>query len=307
MNQASEDPPSMETLDYLARKMDNVLQGNPIGKDGPPAVDLHWSVLFQDERDAVSPQLLHHFVQSTRRQRLAESLLTQFPLIPRSDHPFIFPLYTPHDFEVVVSWAIPFEERYGFMIVSGLTLGANSGVLKDVIAKAELGLTSTSGKKVRNMYAETTRERETLIASVRNSLWNRDEDPLVVDVQVVDRVEHDFTSQPLSMPVTFNVRNTSMFHSAEYLLSLSTPQSQTVTSRHPLPRYIGALNYRGKMPPSSWKTVQANIWIVRPGVYSLGGWRVDGRLVVKDESPRAATFSQIGDGGKILVVTGTSR
>ena len=32
-------------LDFLVRKMDALFQGNPVGKDGPPPVDLHLSAL----------------------------------------------------------------------------------------------------------------------------------------------------------------------------------------------------------------------------------------------------------------------
>ncbi|KAG8980763.1 hypothetical protein FRB90_007501, partial [Tulasnella sp. 427] len=59
--------------------------------------------------------------------------------------------------------------------------------------RAELGLDSTGkAKKTRSMYAETTREREALVSSVRNSTWNHDEDPLVVEITAPERTEHNF-------------------------------------------------------------------------------------------------------------------
>lgn len=128
---------------------------------------------------------------------MLQSLQVQFPLIPSSSYPLVFPLYTPQDFDVVVSWTIPSQGRSGFTLVTGLTLGAQHGSLNQLLLGVEQGTVGggASNKKSRNMYAETTREKEALIHSVRNSSWNMNEDPLVVDVQAADQVQHDFAAR----------------------------------------------------------------------------------------------------------------
>ncbi|KAG8910809.1 hypothetical protein FRC00_007502 [Tulasnella sp. 408] len=208
------DGPSKTTsFEYLLQKIDDVLQGRSIEKERPPLIDLHISALHgvrncmcilvcktdptQSEDRPKSMDRLADIVQATRRQRLHQSLSTQFPLIPQSDRPHIFPLFTPSDLELVICWSTTTDHpRTGFSVMSGLSLGSGASNLKDVVLRAELGLDSEGKtKKTRSMYAETTREREALVSSVRNSTWNHDEDPLVVEVTAAERTEHDFTSK----------------------------------------------------------------------------------------------------------------
>lgn len=99
----------------------------------------------------------------------------------------------------MVSWLIPSQSpappRKGFTIVSGLSLGIGTGAFKQIIRGAETAIASGSGKggAGRNMYAETNREREALLASVRNSVWNREDDPALISVGVKNEIEHDFS------------------------------------------------------------------------------------------------------------------
>ncbi|KAG8949630.1 hypothetical protein FRC04_008376 [Tulasnella sp. 424] len=267
------------SFQYLVQKIDDVLQGRSIEKDRPPPVDLHVSVLQGSNNNKETLNTLDRIVQATRRQRLHQSLSTQFPLIPPSDRPHIFPLFTPSDLELVICWSTTSEHpRTGFSVVSGLSLGSGASNLKDVVLRAELGLDSAGKtKKTRSMYAETTREREALVSSIRNSTWNHDEDPLVVEVVAAERTEHDFTAKPLVLPVIFNIRNTSSLQAVEFSLSL-TPKSALDQSQHPVPRYIGALAHRGSIPPSSTTSIRAKAWIVKPGVYSIEGWSLSCRL-----------------------------
>lgn len=41
-----EEAPTTDSLDFLVRKMHNVLQGREIGQDGPPEMNLHFSTLL---------------------------------------------------------------------------------------------------------------------------------------------------------------------------------------------------------------------------------------------------------------------
>ncbi|KIO33692.1 hypothetical protein M407DRAFT_231895, partial [Tulasnella calospora MUT 4182] len=305
INLSPDSPLQTASFEYLLQKIDDVLQGRSIEKERPPLIDLHISVLngVRNYRQK-SMNVLTNIVQATRRQRLQQSLSTQFPLIPQSDRPHIFPLFTPSDLELVICWSTTTEHpRTGFSVVSGLSLGSGASNLKDVVLRAELGLDSAGKiKKTRSMYAETTREREALVSSIRNSTWNHDEDPLIVEVTAAERSEHDFTSKPLVLPVIFNIRNTSSFQSVEFSLSLA-PQSGPDQSQHPVPRYIGALAHRGSISPSSTTSIRAKAWIIKPGVYSIEGWSLTSRLAPApsaDEgvSPTAApltSFSQLPD------------
>lgn len=271
--------------------MGDVLEGSPVATDPPPET----SLLIRTKGNGNTVQfnnnpMFHSLVQGSRRQRLLQSLQIQFPLISSSSYPFIFPLYTSQDFDVVVSWTIPSKGRSGFALVTGLTLGAQHGVLNHLILSAEQGRTSSTGKKTRNMYAETTREKEALIASVRNSSWNVDEDPLVVDVQAADKVHHDFSKKPASILITFNIRNTSTSCPAEYTLLLNGDQTPNRSTRAPVPPFVGALTHRGTVSPLSQKSIQTRIWVVMPGTYSIAGWNLQCRpLPGQDEGQQTAT------------------
>ena len=111
---------------------------------------------------------------------------TQHPHIPSDTHEYIFPLHNPYSTSLVVFWEIPSQDRYGHVLVPGLTLGASHAPLRSVIQASE------SAKVKRSMYAETQRERAEVLEAVRNSLWNAASNPLLVTVEDGLIVEHDF-------------------------------------------------------------------------------------------------------------------
>ncbi|KAG8986225.1 hypothetical protein FRB93_005483 [Tulasnella sp. JGI-2019a] len=298
--------------DFLIHNMQNVLTGQPIGSSPPPPIDLVVTARGKETLTSLRRRSMQYFIQAPRRQRLLQSLQSQFPLIPSASYPYIFPLYTPRDFDILVSWSVPSQGKTGFTLVTGLTLGAQHGILNGLLLGVEQGATNSTGKKTRNMYAETTREREALVTSVRNSSWNLDEDPLVLDVQCSDRVEHDFTTRPASIPITFNIRNTSGTRPTEYVLLLSGDPVPSTLQRFNIPPYVGKLSHRGTIPPLSQASVKARIWIVRPGTYALRGWKLQSRPLSEDgavpgSSSVAVDFTQdAGVDEKIVVVVDAS-
>lgn len=86
-------------------------------------------------------------------------------------------------------WSIPAQGRAGHVLVSGVHVGAGHAALKGVVEEAE-------GAKVkRSMYAETERERVSVLGAVRSCEWNAEMDPVVVLVSLGGEgalVEHDF-------------------------------------------------------------------------------------------------------------------
>ena len=88
--------------------------------------------------------------------------------------------------DFLVFWEIPSEQRTGFILLSGLNLGAGHAALREAIEKVE------NAKVKRSMYAETQREKTEILQSIRDSEWNAEMNPLVVTIQQ-DIVEHDFS------------------------------------------------------------------------------------------------------------------
>ena len=97
-------------------------------------------------------------------------------------------------------WEIPSEQRTGFILLSGLNLGAGHAALQEAIENVE------SAKVKRSMYAETQREKMEILQLIRDSEWNAEMNPLVATIQGV--VEHDFSrgcvvSFRTSLPCSF--------------------------------------------------------------------------------------------------------
>ena len=111
----------------------------------------------------------------------------QHPHIPSDTHEYIFPLHNPYSTSLVVFWEIPSQDRYGHVLVPGLTLGASHAPLRGVIQASE------SAKVKRSMYAETERERQDILDAVRTCDWNAEMDPTVVSVRDGFTVKHDFS------------------------------------------------------------------------------------------------------------------
>ena len=90
------------------------------------------------------------------------------------------------DMDLIVLWEIPSEHRSGLCAITDLIIGPRHGVLQNVLAQAEH---SSIG---RTMYAETTRERDALLESIRTCDWNANDDPTQVYIEGPRHIAHDF-------------------------------------------------------------------------------------------------------------------
>ena len=88
--------------------------------------------------------------------------------------------------DIILHWEIPSQERYGYIILSGLHLGARHALLHDVL--------SAERPAKRSMYAETEKERREIMDGFERSKWNEDSMPVSVDVRHQDRLAHDFNA-----------------------------------------------------------------------------------------------------------------
>ena len=66
-------------------------------------------------------------------------------------------------------------------------LGASHSPLNDVLNQAE------NAKSKRSIYAETRRERDSLLEAIQCSEWNMEMDPIVVTLNDGATFHHDFT------------------------------------------------------------------------------------------------------------------
>lgn len=100
----------------------------------------------------------------------------------------ILPLWNPREAKIIVYWEIPEEDRRGFVTVQGITLGACSAPLENIIQNSG----SNSGKRI--LYAETSRGQAVIREIIRTSDWNAEMNPLVIRASTESpRVTHDFS------------------------------------------------------------------------------------------------------------------
>jgi len=142
-------------------------------------------------------------------------------------------LYNPASVDLVIFWDIPSEQRYGHINIAGINLGASHAALREIIEAVE-------GAKVkRSMYAETQRQKVEILNGIRASEWNAEMNPIVLSLQDMGTLLHDFTqgcvevglalelrltsfSRPCRVSVPLTLRNYSLTHNCQFLLRLPT-------------------------------------------------------------------------------------
>lgn len=112
------------------------------------------------------------------------SLSKQIPSIPFPLQQYLFPLFNARSIDLIVFWTAPSTGVSGHHHLSDIPIGASSNELHEVLERAEL--------KAGGLYAESQRERSTLLASLRKCELGVDENPIFVLLEVEPFVEHDF-------------------------------------------------------------------------------------------------------------------
>lgn len=190
---------------FAIRKIDDLLQGRDVKTSLPGSIQLNLNTIssvslsiqpsltisglirFMPQNatliDTSSPALLASIIQTHSHLRQA-SLRKQIPSIPSSLQQYLFPLFNARSIDVVVFWTIPSTGVSGHHHLSDIPIGASSNELLEVLERAEL--------KAGGLYAESQRERSTLLASLRKCELGLDENPTFVRLEVEQFVEHDF-------------------------------------------------------------------------------------------------------------------
>ncbi|KDR85341.1 hypothetical protein GALMADRAFT_234163 [Galerina marginata CBS 339.88] len=264
----SEGSGSEETLDFVSKKLGNLLKGGEVDTLPPPPIDLQCSHISQASKKSIQGAAIMNFIQSGRRKFMSHNITRVHSYITPASHPTIFPLYNPSALDLIVLWEIPSRAISGHLTVHGITLGAGHARLNNIIEEAE------SAKVKRSMYAETRRENREVLDAIRNSEWNAEMNPVVLSLKDVGTKLHDFAKGPCHVRLDFQLRNHSLEHPARYTLRLSPSQSSLSTNLHP-PPYLGRITFRGTISPSETTAIHPKLWVTRPGAYGLGGWTLE--------------------------------
>ncbi|KAJ7038336.1 ER-golgi trafficking TRAPP I complex 85 kDa subunit-domain-containing protein [Mycena alexandri] len=257
---------SAETSEFVSRKLEDVLHGRSVHRSDPPPLDVLHSHVAKSKSSRPAHTATRHFIHSGRRRLVLRHLATAHPHIPAHSYPSIFPLYNPNSVDFLIFWEIAAQQRYGHILVSGITLGAGHAALKDIIDDAE------NAKVKRSMYAETQRQKMEVLDAIRHSEWNAEMNPIYVTQEEIP-VVHDFSKGPCHIPIAFTVRNYSATHTSCFVLRLAS-ESVSLPDVQP-PTYTGRLTFRGTLQPLESRRLTPKIWVVCPGTYALSGWRLE--------------------------------
>ncbi|GAA6061352.1 hypothetical protein JCM10212_004833 [Sporobolomyces blumeae] len=260
--------------EWSVRQVKGLLEGRkPDGTTGLAPVTLYDSRLGQipsTPPTSTDPTILRSYLKS----RLS-ALVQQFPTVPPPILRTLFPLFAPTGGLILVHFASSSLDLAGHHLLPLESVGATRNRLERVLADA--------GLKAGGLYEESQRERSALIKSLRACELGRDEDPAVVFVEVSGVEEHAFENGPLSLPVTFVIRNVSPTVPFDYALTLGTSSDSAMV-------YSGLLTRRGSIAPLSTARVSTRAFIVRQGVYDVGGWQL--RTVAAGDGPGSKSMQR---------------
>ncbi|KAF9462100.1 ER-golgi trafficking TRAPP I complex 85 kDa subunit-domain-containing protein [Collybia nuda] len=270
-NWCNEGSGSRDTLDFVTRKLNDVLQGATVEVSMPPPIHVLCSHLSKAQRTfSINLPRIQEFINLGKRNTVSRAIAHAHPHIPDESYPLIFPLYNPASVDFVIFWEINAQRKSGHIFVPGVVLGARHAPLRDIIAEAE------STKVKRSMYAETRREKLEILDAVRESEWNAETDPVVLSVQETNVVSHDFDQGPCCTPITIILRNHSSTYASRFMLRFTVHTFlKQISRRYLVPFHVGPLSFRGTLEPLQVYTVHPQLWITIPGTYGLGGWSLE--------------------------------
>ncbi|GJJ13919.1 hypothetical protein Clacol_008176 [Clathrus columnatus] len=209
-------------------------------------------------------------LHSSWRTYMNDTLLYRFREFFPDSFDKILPLWSHRRMNIVLSWEIPEENRRGFVTIPGITLGACHAPLEEAIHN------SAASSTKRAIYAETTREKAVIQNIIQSSDWNTEMNPLVVRVSTRSpQIAHDFSH-----------------------------------GQNMAPCYIGALTRRGSLKPRESATVQVKMWVTRPGIYGLDGWKLETEVGGREQEPwliRASYVQEVEpDEGNVVIIVDNS-
>ncbi|KAJ3516458.1 hypothetical protein NLJ89_g1109 [Agrocybe chaxingu] len=184
---------SRETVEFVSRKLSNVLKGGEPDSSPPPPIDIMCSHISKDpKKPSVRSAAIMNFIHSGRRKYSSRYIAGAHSYIPASSHSSIFPMYNPDALDFVVFWEVPSQGLSGHINLNGISLGAGHGALDDIVEQAE------GAKTKRNMYAETQRENVQILDAIRSSEWNAEMNPIALFIKDTDTKYHDFSTGYIS-------------------------------------------------------------------------------------------------------------
>jgi len=227
---------------------------------------LHHEPFSKPEQNWINCLLFSRWMSAKHQQRTRE---LQFA---SSQRHAAFPLVSERELDIFLFWEAESSSRAGFILITGLTLGASHESMADAMEII------AASKHSRSLYAEAAQDKRLLYNTLRSSLWNAKMDPLVVVFRVAPVQEHDFRRGPYAALMTIFLKNYSPTHNLKFVLSLSTADadiSDTPSSNASVPPFIGLTRRHGALQPLTVGQENVKVCICQPGTYATGGWSLE--------------------------------
>ncbi|KAI7956542.1 hypothetical protein MJO28_003637 [Puccinia striiformis f. sp. tritici] len=225
-NSSSEDPPSTFPMLEQLRKLLMKENLDP-GQISTESVRSHVSLTHPNSQSSIridSPTLLNSILSSHQNLRRKE-LESYFTSLTSSEITHIFPLTSSRSVDLMIFWRTVTTpsasaldpkkvEKMGHHYIPDLKLGATTDLVGPTLELVK--------DKAGGMYHESQLLQKALVKQFQLSEYGLSSDPISIDVKISQPyVEWDFMANgPLTIPVTFTLKNLSTSRAAEYKLSL---------------------------------------------------------------------------------------
>lgn len=160
----------------------------------------------------------------------------------------------------------------GQYVLPELNLGPMQSILPETV----------QNKIGRVLYAQTEREKTALLNSLIRNRYIKDENPIMVYIEVDDNYFHDFKNDsPLVSTIRFKMVNQSSSRNANYILELQP--SEEVQNMQVFKRsfwnisdfhWIGQTVFKGHLMAGAETIIQSLACFLRQSVYDIGRWRL---------------------------------
>ena len=251
------------SLSYTVDRLRTLLQNREINaKEKAPSCQVRLS-----HQPGCSPSPISPLFEGERRHWRRIKLAQQFNGLSERDRLQAFTLYEPQDVDVVVHWELAESQRRGQVYVFGLYLEPSTN---ELIALSDA---SESSAVIRSMYAQTAKEKASMLKNLLASRLARNEPPLVVEVGLASpgkEVEHDFGSKGAArVGVEFRVRNLSAKVKVGFEIHLERLTPEASAGRD-VARWTGRQVLRGELEPRSAAALAAKVSIESAGLFDVG-------------------------------------
>ena len=215
-----------EAEQYTATKLQDFLLSRDTRRPGPSDAKLYSSSHRYDSAIKEQPSSSLTLHREARKAWRIKSLASTFPTMSLRDRLGAFTLWEPRDLDVVLQFTVRprdananLKARVGQVQVNGLQPGPLRSQIR-AITHPRLEDSATKSGQVRSLYAETIKEKASLLQNILCSRLGSDQNPIVV---YMEPLAQNSGAKNTAQKYRFVVRNFSDLYQARVEVQLLDP------------------------------------------------------------------------------------